>query len=501
MVKLFRIRILSECLREGFSEPEVGKDVSVRYRRRAQRKVEPRHTSFWKDVFFGRERRMIKLYNSKTLKTEEFVPLKEGQVSMYVCGPTVYNHAHIGNARPMVVFDVLKRLFEAEGYKVTYVSNFTDVDDKIINRAAQENTTEAEIARTYIDAYQNVRKMLNTELPDITPRVTETMPEIISFIDELVKSGHAYEIDGDVYFSVESVPTYGEISHQNLDQLEAGARIETNDQKKNPYDFALWKKTDTGIKWNSPWGEGRPGWHTECVVMINDNLGPKIDIHGGGMDLKFPHHENEAAQQEALHGNSLANYWIHNAMVNINGEKMSKSLGNTLWAKDVVEKLGVNLTRWLISSVHYRKELNFSDETIETARKELDKVLNPLKQADVKAALAGASFDDSFDEELYRSFLDQMDDDLNTPNAYSVIFEAVKKLNQSLRQREIDFIAVGRYRNAVEKMLKVLGITVEKPEVTEEDKELFAKWNAAKKEKDFAQADIYRGKLTERGLL
>lgn len=444
---------------------------------------------------------MIRLYNSKTLTTEDFVPVKEGEVSMYVCGPTVYNHAHIGNARPMVVFDVLKRLFEAEGYKVTYVSNFTDVDDKIINRAAEENTTESAIAERYIEAYQNVRKMLNTELPDITPRVTETMPQIISFIDELVKSGHAYVRDGDVYFSVESVPTYGEISHQKLDQLEAGARIETNDQKENPYDFALWKKTDTGIKWESPWGEGRPGWHTECVVMINDNLGPMIDIHGGGMDLKFPHHENEAAQQEALHGNALANYWIHNAMVNINGEKMSKSLGNTMWAKDVVEKLGVNLTRWLISSVHYRKELNFSEETIETARKELEKVLNPLKQADVKAALAGVEFSDEYDEELYRSFLDQLDDDLNTPNAYSVIFEAVKKLNQSLRQREIDFTAVGRYRNAVEKMLKVLGITVEKPEVTEEDRELFEKWNAAKKEKNFDEADIYRRKLTERGLL
>lgn len=444
---------------------------------------------------------MIKLYNSRTLKTEEFVPLKEGHVSMYVCGPTVYNHAHIGNARPMVVFDVLKRLFEAEGYQVTYVSNFTDVDDKIINRAAEENTTEAAVAEQYIEAYQNVRKMLNTELPDITPRVTETMPQIISFIDELVKSGHAYVIDGDVYFSVESVPTYGEISHQKLDQLEAGARIETNEQKKNPYDFALWKKTDTGIKWDSPWGEGRPGWHTECVVMINDNLGGKIDIHGGGMDLKFPHHENEAAQQEALHGNSLANYWIHNAMVNINGEKMSKSLGNTLWAKDVVERLGVNLTRWLISSVHYRKELNFSDETIETARKELDKVLNPMRQADVKAALAGAETGEAFDQELYRSFLDQMDDDMNTPNAYSVIFDTVKKLNQALRQREIDFAAVGSYRNAVEKMLNVLGITVEKPEVTEDDRKMFDQWNAAKKEKNFTEADNYRRRLMERGLL
>lgn len=444
---------------------------------------------------------MIKLYNSKTLKVEEFKPIREGHVNMYVCGPTVYNYAHIGNARPMIVFDVLKRLFEAEGYTVTYVSNFTDVDDKIIKKAIEENTTETVIAQRYIDAYQELRTLLNTELPDITPRVTETMEEIISFIDALVKSGHAYEVNGDVYFSVDSVPTYGEISHQKLDQLEAGARIEENDQKKNPYDFALWKKTDMGIKWESPWGLGRPGWHTECVVMINNNLGEKIDIHGGGMDLRFPHHENEAAQQEALHGNSLANYWVHNAMVNVNGEKMSKSLGNTLWAKDVVEQLGVNVTRWLMSSVHYRKELNFSDETIETAKKELERILTPLKQADIKAALAGQETGDEYDEESYRHFLDQMDDDMNTPNACTVIFDTVKKLNMTLRQREVDYVSAEKLRNSVEKMLNVLGIRVEKVQLSDEDKELFTAWNTAKKEKDFARADEYRMKLTEKGLL
>lgn len=444
---------------------------------------------------------MIRLYNTKTLQIEDFKPIHEGHVDMYVCGPTVYNYAHIGNARPMIVFDVLKRLFEAEGYSVTYVSNFTDVDDKIIKKAAEENTTEAVIAQRYIDAYQEVRTLLNTELPDITPRVTETMDKIIAFIDKLVKTGHAYEANGDVYFSVESVPTYGEISHQHLDQLEAGARIETNDQKKNPYDFALWKKTDMGIKWNSPWGEGRPGWHTECVVMINDNIGDCIDIHGGGMDLKFPHHENEAAQQEAMHGNTLANYWVHNAMVNIDGQKMSKSLGNTMWAKDVVLSLGTNLTRWLVSSVHYRKELNFSDETIETARKELDKVLTPLKQAYIKAALANYVMGDDYDKESYRAFLDCLDDDMNTPNAYAVIFETVKKLNQTLRQREIDFAQVALYRNAVEKMLNVLGIVVDKPVIGETEKELFAKWNQAKEDKDFDTADKYRNELAEKGLL
>ena len=444
---------------------------------------------------------MIKLYNSKTLNVEEFKPIKEGHVDMYVCGPTVYNYAHIGNARPMVVFDVLKRLFEAEGYSVTYVSNFTDVDDKIINKAIEENTTEAVIAQRYIDAYQDVRKMLNTEVPDITPRVTETLDGIISFIKELVDNGSAYVSDnGDVYFSVEADPEYGEISHQRLDQLEAGARIEVNDGKKNPYDFALWKKTDKGIQWDSPWGKGRPGWHTECVVMINQNLGEYIDIHGGGMDLKFPHHENEAAQQECTHHNALANFWVHNAMINIDGQKMSKSLGNTLWAKDIVEKLGTNLTRWLMSSVHYRKELNFSEETVETARKELDKVLNPLRQVDIKSQLASASYD-GYDEVSYRLFLDQLDDDLNTPNAYTVIFDTVKKINQGLRTKEPDWNTVIGLRNSVVKMLSVLGIVVDKVVLDEEDKALFTKWNEAKANKDWDGADQYRNALIAKGLM
>lgn len=445
---------------------------------------------------------MIRLYNTRTLQIEEFKPLHEGHVNMYVCGPTVYNYAHIGNARPMVVFDVLKRLLEAEGYSVTYVSNFTDVDDKIINKAIEEGVSEKEIAERYIDAYQEVRTLLNTELPDITPRVTQTMDDIIAFVKDLVDKGSAYvAANGDVYFSVDSDPDYGEISHQKLDYLEAGARIDVNEGKKNPYDFALWKKTDKGIQWDSPWGKGRPGWHTECVVMINKNLGDYIDIHGGGADLRFPHHENECAQQEALHHNTLANFWVHNAMININGQKMSKSLGNTLWAKDIVLKLGTNLTRWFMSSVHYRKELNFSDEAVETARKELDKVLNPLKQADIKAQLAGVTFSDAYDEESYRAFLDQLDDDLNTPNAYTVIFDTVKKINGALRQRDIDFETVGKLSRSVEKMLNVLGIVVDHPVLDEEARDLYTKWNDAKKNKDWAKADEYRTALTQKGIL
>lgn len=445
---------------------------------------------------------MIRIYNTKTLQIEEFKPIHEGHVDMYVCGPTVYNYAHIGNARPMVVFDVLKRLLEAEGYSVTYVSNFTDVDDKIINKAIEEGTTEAVIAQRYIDAYQKVRKSLNTELPDITPRVTETMDDIIAFIEELVKDGAAYvSTNGDVYFSVDADQRYGEISHQRLNELEAGARIDVNEGKRNPYDFALWKKTTKGIQWDSPWGKGRPGWHTECVVMINKNLGNLIDIHGGGMDLRFPHHENEAAQQECTHHNSLANYWIHNAMININGQKMSKSLGNTLWAQDVVDRLGTNLTRWLMSSVHYRKELNFSDETVETARKELEKVMNPMRSIDVKAALNNVALNQDFDAAAYRSFLDQLDDDLNTPNAYTVIFEQAKKLNQLLRARDTDWNQAALTRNAIEKMLNILGIVVEKPVVSEEDRALYARWNEARMNKDFAAADECRKALAEKGLL
>lgn len=444
---------------------------------------------------------MIKLYNSKSLKIEEFKPIKENEVSMYVCGPTVYNHPHIGNARPIVVFDTLRRLFEAEGYKVKYVSNYTDVDDKIIKKANEEGVSEEVIANRYIEAYEKVRNDLNTLALDATPRVTQTMDEIIDFIDQLVKTGHAYEIDGDVYFRVSSVDNYGQISNQRLEDLQVGARIEENDKKENPFDFALWKKTDMGIKWQSPWSLGRPGWHTECVVMINDEFKGKIDIHGGGMDLKFPHHENEAAQNEAINGNAIANYWVHNAMINIDGTKMSKSLGNVTWAKDVIAKLHAPLVRWFMNSVHYRKELNFSDEAIETARKELEKVTNALNQASIKWQLANLENNNNIDQESYRKFLDEMDDDLNTPNAYAQIFDAVKKLNTSLRQREIDFNNVMSLFNSIVEMLKVLGVQYDMINLSEEDKIIFNAWNQAKKDKDFDQADIYRNKLIAKGLL
>ena len=444
----------------------------------------------------------MKLYNSYTLKTEEFVPIKENEVSMYVCGPTVYNHAHIGNARPIVVFDTLRRTFEALGYKVKFVSNFTDVDDKIINKAIEEGVSENEIAERYIKAYNDVRNSLNIIPLDVTPRVTETMDEIIAFIDKLVKNGNAYVVDGDVYFSVESDPKYGELSHQKLEDLNAGARVETNDLKKNPLDFALWKKTDKGIKWNSPWGEGRPGWHTECVVMIGKEFNSGlIDIHGGGKDLKFPHHENEMAQSECCNHHRLANYWIHNGMLETKGGKMSKSLGNTQWAKDVIAEHGANLVRWFLLSGKYRDSLIYDDETFNAAKTELNKIETVLKQVEVKSQIAGVVLSDDFNKEKYQEFLDQMADDLNTPNAYMVIFDTVKLLNQSLRTRDIDWNEASKNYNAIEKMLEILGIFIDKIVLSDDDKKIYDNWNKAKADKDFETADSYRNELIAKGIL
>ena len=444
----------------------------------------------------------MKLYNSYTLKTEEFVPIREGQVSMYVCGPTVYNHAHIGNARPIVVFDTLRRTMEALGYKVKFVSNFTDVDDKIINKALEEGVSEKEIADRYIKAYNDVRNSLNIIPLDVTPRVTETMDEIIEFIDQLVQKGNAYVVDGDVYFSVESDPMYGELSHQKLDDLNAGARVETNDMKKNPLDFALWKKTDKGIKWDSPWGEGRPGWHTECVVMIGKEFNRGlIDIHGGGKDLKFPHHENEMAQSECCNGHRLANYWVHNGMLETKGGKMSKSLGNTQWAKDVIAEHGPNLVRWFLLSGKYRDSLIYDDETFNAAKTELGKIETALKQVEVKSQTEGVELTDAFNKEKYDEFLNQMADDLNTPNAYMVIFDTLKLLNQSLRTRDIDWVKVAENYNAIQKMLEILGVFIEKTVLSDEDRETYRKWNEAKADKDFETADLYRKTLMEKGIL
>ncbi len=370
----------------------------------------------------------MRLFNSRTGNVEVLQPLEPGKVSMYVCGPTVYNYPHIGNARPIVVFDTLKKALEAEGYAVNYVSNYTDVDDKIIKAAMEEGTDEKTVTDRFIEAYAQTRRDLNAEQPDVSPRVTETMDEIIRFIGDLVEKGAAYQAGGDVYYRVSSDPMYGELSHQRPEDLEVGARIEESTVKENPLDFTLWKQTDKGIRWDSPWSKGRPGWHTECVVMIQDVFGkPLIDIHGGGMDLKFPHHENEIAQCRSLHDTSLANVWVHNGMINIDGLKMSKSLGNVWWAKDLIAQFGGNVVRWVMITTHYRAPLNLNEEAFSAAARELEKIRTAMKQASVKLQLADWSRTPDLEEGLWKQFMDAMDDDLNTPNAAAVIFEAVKK--------------------------------------------------------------------------
>ena len=445
----------------------------------------------------------MKIFNSMTNRKEEFKPIKENEVSIYVCGPTVYNHAHIGNTRPMIVFDVLRRVFEYRHYKVTFVSNFTDVDDKIIKAAKENGEDERAFANRYIDAYNQIRKDLNLEFPTYTPRVTETMDEIIKFIDGLVKSGYAYEKDGDVYFRVEKVEEYGKLSGIKIEDLFAGAsqRVEENDKKESSVDFALWKKTDEGIQFDSPWSKGRPGWHTECVVMIGSLFEDgKIDIHGGGQDLKFPHHENEIAQSMACHHHSIANYWMHNQMININNAKMSKSVGNVLWAKDVIPELGANVFKWVMLSTHYRNPLNYTDELIENVRKEVDKVKSALKQVSLWMQLNHYERKES-KHPLIEEMVEALEDDLNTSLALSKILEAVKQLNQLYRQKEKDVDKIVDMYSALCTMLDIFGFKFEIKQLTDEDKEIYRQWQEYKQQKDFEKADQMRAALIERGIL
>ena len=438
----------------------------------------------------------MRLYNSRSAMVEPFVPMDEHKVKMYVCGPTVYNHAHVGNARPLVVFDVLARVIKANGYDLEYVSNYTDVDDKIINKAIEEGVDEHNIASRYIDAYQSLRDALNCLPLYATPKVTETMDAIIAFIDDLVKAGYAYNVEGNVYFDVTKDEQYGCVSRMKLDQLDAGNRIETSEDKRSPYDFVLWKKTDKGIQWDSPWGKGRPGWHTECVVMIQNVLGGRVDIHGGGADLRFPHHENEQAQCWCHAHHDLANYWVHNAMININGEKMSKSLGNVVLAKDVVAKLGANVFRWVILSTHYRGILNFTDEVIEGAKTEINKVYTALKQANTY--LQVNHIDGSTNNgELYNHFVEVISDDLDTPNGFTTIFDGVKQLNTLLRAKEKDGQTIADLVHDLTNMLDILGIRFDLPIFDENQIKVYQQWVDAKKEKNFELADTLREQLIQ----
>lgn len=447
----------------------------------------------------------MRLFNTLTNKKEEFKPIEEGKVSIYICGPTVYNHAHIGNTRPMVVFDVLRRTFEYLGNDVTFVSNYTDVDDKIIKAAKAEGITEKELTDKYIKAYEDVRAGLNIEDPTYKPRVTETMPEIIDFIQTLIDKGYAYEVDGDVYFRVTKVKEYGMLSGIKVEDLIAGASDRTlsvDDKKKeSTTDFALWKKTNEGIQFDTPWSKGRPGWHTECVVMINKLFKDgKIDIHGGGQDLKFPHHENEIAQSMAYNGHPIANYWMHNQMINIDGEKMSKSLGNVLWAKDLIVEFGCNVFKWLMLSTHYRNPLNMTDDVIAGVRKEVSKVENATKNASLYLQVNHVPAHD-YKKETVDAMVNALEDDLNTSLALTQVLDQVKVLNQVMRVREKDNDVIATEYATLVKMGDVLGFLFEGTKLSEEDIALYEQWNAYKKEKNFDEADRVRKELTERGIL
>ena len=447
----------------------------------------------------------MRLFNTLTNKKEEFKPIEEGKVSIYICGPTVYNHAHIGNTRPMIVFDVLRRTFEYLGNDVTFVSNYTDVDDKIIKAAKVEGITEKELTDKYIKAYEDVRAGLNIEDPTYKPRVTETMPEIIDFIQALIDKGYAYEVDGDVYFRVTKVKEYGMLSGIKVEDLIAGASDRTlsvDDKKKeSTTDFALWKKTNEGIQFDTPWSKGRPGWHTECVVMINKLFKDgKIDIHGGGQDLKFPHHENEIAQSMAYNGHPIANYWMHNQMINIEGIKMSKSLGNVLWAKDLIVEFGCNVFKWLMLSTHYRNPLNMTDDVIAGVRKEVSKVENATKNASLYLQVNHVPAHD-YKKETVDAMVNALEDDLNTSLALTQILDQVKVLNQVMRVREKDNDVIATEYATLVKMGDVLGFLFEGTKLSEEDIALYEQWNAYKKEKNFDEADRVRKELTERGIL
>ena len=447
--------------------------------------------------------KQIRLFNSLGNQLEDFKPIEEGKVSFYVCGPTVYNDPHIGNFRPVIVFDTWRRLFLAAGYKVTFVSNYTDVDDKIINRAKELGISEKELTESVIESFRDLVDKVGALQPDITPKPTVYMEKMIDYIDDLVKEGKAYETNGDVYFAVSNILDYGCLSGNTIESLNSGARIEVNSQKKSPIDFALWKKTNDGIRWDSPWGEGRPGWHTECCVMIASifkEQGGYIDIHGGGFDLKFPHHENEIAQSEAHNHNHLARYWLHNGFINIDNEKMSKSLGNVILAKDVIAQYGGMAFRLMVLNTHYRAPLMFTDKTIEEAQKNFERIQMAFKQATVKLQLEGVDVD-SLHSDKDDVFFDELCNDLNTPNALAALYGEIKNLNQSLRVREVDIENVKSIVGKLNDYFYVLGLNVGYPHLSDEDKDLYRFYLDAKANKDFAQSDILRGQLMAKGIL
>lgn len=442
----------------------------------------------------------VKLYNSLGNKIETFEPLIPNKVSMYFCGPTVYNDPHVGNFRPVIVSDVLRRLFIHLGYEVTFVSNYTDVDDKIIKRAKELGISESELTEGVIKEYRALVDEIGSLQPDITPKPTVYMNQIISYVDDLVKNGSAYVADGDVYLRVKNIPQYGELSNNNIDDLESGARIDVNDKKEDPLDFALWKKTSEGIKWSSPWSEGRPGWHTECCVMINSIFSAQngyIDIHGGGFDLKFPHHENEIAQSKAHNNNKLARYWIHNGFINMNNEKMSKSLGNVILMKDVTKEYGGIPFRLMVLAAHYRAPASFSEDTMKEAQKKANQLATSLNRAAITLQIAGKKLE-NLPNVNDSKVIDALCDDLNTPNALTSLYEENKALNVLLSKKPLDIESLYSAFLTLHSDMDVLGLKPTFILLSEEDKNLYAEYEKAKANKDFAKSDEIRAKLIER---
>ena len=453
----------------------------------------------------------MKLFNSMTMQKEDFVPIEEGKISMYACGPTVYNLIHVGNARPIIMFDVLRRYFEYRGYEVTFVQNFTDVDDKIIRRANEEGTDSKAVAEKYIEEYFKDCQGLGVRPATIHPKATENIGEIIRMVEELVEKGFAYAVNGDVYFRATRFEEYGKLSHQPLDELQAGARIDVADVKENPMDFALWKAAKPGEpSWESPWGQGRPGWHIECSAMSNRYLGKTIDIHAGGQDLIFPHHENEIAQSEAANGCRFVNYWMHNGFISVDNKKMSKSLNNFFTVRDAAEAYGYDAIRMFMLMSHYRSPLNYSGEILVQAKSALERLDTARKNLlfFIENGLDGemTTEERSFAEGLSRDrerFCQVMDDDLNTADAVSVIFELVREVNAAVSPASNPTKALAQVCFGVfEELSGVIGIPFSATEEGDTQIEaLIEARQAARKSKNFAEADRIRDELKAQGII
>ena len=450
----------------------------------------------------------IQLYNTLTRKKETFVPLEEGKVKMYVCGPTVYNYIHIGNARPAIVFDTVRRYMEYRGYEVQYVSNFTDVDDKLIRAANQLGESVPAIADRFINAYYEDVTALGCQKADVHPRVMENMDIIIDFISQLVEKGYAYESAGDVYFRTRKFDDYGKLSHQSIDDLQVGARIEVGDRKQDDLDFALWKAAKEGeIYWESPWGPGRPGWHIECSAMAKKYLGETIDIHAGGQDLTFPHHENEIAQSEALSGKLFSRYWMHNGYINIDNEKMSKSLGNFVLVHDIIKKHNPQVLRFFMLSVHYRNPINYSEELLESTRAAFERLTTSYQNLKHRKE-ASTDLTDTNQEwlekiaKLHHEYIEAMDDDFNTAKAISVLFDLSKLANYYLLEKNTAVEVIDAFTTQFEELFHVLGLTFEKEEMLDEEIDaLIEKRIQARKDRNFQLSDQIRDQLKDMNII